>query len=121
MNNIRGLSIAAVAVVALILLGTQFYVSVPAGHASVATLFGDVRPEPYEQGLHIPVNPLYDWHRYDVRQKSHKETANVPSQDQLQTSVEVSVQYRLVQADAPRILQETDMAASTSRPAVLGA
>ena len=106
----RILSIVIATIVVLLLLGSRLYVSVPAGHASVATLFGDVRPEPYEQGLHVPVNPLYDWHRYDVRQKSHKETANVPSQDQLQTSVEVSVQYRLVQADTPRILQGTGTA-----------
>ena len=103
-------SIVIATIVVLLLLGSRLYVSVPAGHASVATLFGDVRPEPYEQGLHVPVNPLYDWHLYDVRQKSYKETANVPSQDQLQTSVEVSVQYRLVQADTPRILQGTGTA-----------
>ena len=111
MPNPRILSIVAVAVLLLLVLGSRLYVSVPAGHAAVATLFGDVRSEPYAQGLHLPVNPLYDWHRYDVRQKTHKETANVPSQDQLQTSVEVSVQYRLVQSDTPRILQETGTAA----------
>jgi regulator of protease activity HflC (stomatin/prohibitin superfamily) len=44
---------------------------------------------------------------YDVRQKTHLEKANVPSQDQLQTKVDVSVQYRLLRQDAPRILQET--------------
>ena len=111
MPSPRILSIVAVTALVLLVLGLRIYVSVPAGHAAVATLFGDVRPEPYDQGLHLPVNPLYDWHRYDVRQKTHKETANVPSQDQLQTSVEVSVQYRLVQADTPRILQETGTAA----------
>ena len=37
------------------------------GMVAVATLFGSVKPEPYEAGLHIPVNPLYDWHLYDVR------------------------------------------------------
>ena len=73
MPSPRILSIVAATVLVLLVLGLRIYVSVPAGHAAVATLFGDVRPEPYEQGLHLPVNPLYDWHRYDVRQKTHKE------------------------------------------------
>jgi len=94
-----------IAVVAL--LGSRFFVSVPAGHVAVATLFGNVRDEPYEEGLHIPVNPLYEWTYYDIREKEHKETAGVPSQDQLTTTVDVSIKYRISGKDAPRILQET--------------
>ena len=77
------------------------YVKVPAGHVAVATLFGDIRPTPYEEGLHI-VNPLYEWHMYDGRQKSHLETAQVPSQDQLQTKIDVSVQYRIIKSRVAR-------------------
>ncbi|MBN2857853.1 MAG: prohibitin family protein, partial [Candidatus Delongbacteria bacterium] len=58
-------------------------------------------------GLHIPVNPLYKWHIYDVRQKTHLEQAQVPTQDQLQTSVDVSVQFRLVAEATPEILRST--------------
>lgn len=104
-------SLISIAVIALILLlvGSRFWVVVPPGHVAVATLFGDVKDEPYEEGLHI-VNPLLSWHFYDVRQKTHKETANVPSQDQLQTRVDVSVQYNLTRTMAPRILKETGRA-----------
>ena len=91
----------------LFLVSPRFYQSVPAGHVGVATLFGKVQSNSFTEGLHIPVNPLYEWHRFDVRQKTHSETSNVPSQDQLQTKIDVSVQYRLVSEDAPRILQET--------------
>ena len=42
-----------------------------------------------------------------MRQKTHSETSSVPSQDQLQTKIDVSVQYRLISSDTPRILQET--------------
>ncbi|MCB1741449.1 MAG: prohibitin family protein [Gammaproteobacteria bacterium] len=106
------LSLVVVIVVLIVLLafGTRLYQVVPPGHVAVATLFGDVRPTPYEEGLHVPVNPLYDWYMFDVREKSHKETANVPSQDQLQTQVDVSVQYRLRREDAPRVLKETGTA-----------
>jgi regulator of protease activity HflC (stomatin/prohibitin superfamily) len=95
------------AVFVLFLIGPRFLQSVPAGHVAVATLFGEVQPKHFREGLHIPVNPLYEWYEFDVRQKTHSETSNVPSQDQLQTKIDVSVQYRLVAADTPRILKET--------------
>ena len=108
MNQIpKPVIIAVAAVILFSFIGRNFYQSVPAGHVAVATLFGSVKPDPYEAGLHIPVNPLYDWHFYDVRQKTHLEQASVPSQDQLQTKIDVSVQYSLIRKDAPRILKET--------------
>ena len=96
-----------VGVFLVFLISPRFYQSVPAGHVAVATLFGEVKPIHFTEGLHIPVNPLYQWHFYDVRQKTHSETSNVPSQDQLQTKIDVSVQYRLVGHQAPSILKET--------------
>ena len=95
------------AVFVLFLVSPRFYQSVPAGHVGVATLFGEVQSKHFPEGLHIPVNPLYQWHLYDVRQKTHSETSNVPSQDQLQTKIDVSVQYRLVASQTPSILKET--------------
>ncbi|MEE9254379.1 MAG: prohibitin family protein [Pseudomonadales bacterium] len=116
MNKLSTPLIAGIVIVLLVILfGSQLWISVPPGHVAVATLFGDIRPEPYEEGLHAPVNPLYDWYYYDARDKTHMEQANVPSQDQLQTSVEVSVQYRLVRADAPKILKETGSAEDVIR------
>lgn len=91
----------------VLIVGSRFFVSVPAGHVAVATLFGDVRDEPYAEGLHIPVNPLYEFTFYDIREKELKETAGVPSQDQLTTTVDVSIKFRINGADAPRMLQET--------------
>lgn len=96
-----------VAVVVAVVVWEFFTKSVPPGHVAVASLFGEVTDESYAEGLHIPVNPLLKWHDYDVRMKTHFETANVPSQDQLQTQLEVSVQYRLIGAQAPLILQNT--------------
>ena len=95
--------------------GSSLYQQVPAGYVGVATLFGEVQSDPYEEGLHIPVNPFYEWFLYDVRQKSHLEEANVPSQDQLQTKIQVSVQFRLMNESAPMILQETGQAQDVLR------
>ena len=104
-----------IVLIVFIWFGSSLYQKVPAGYVSVATLFGEVQKEPYEEGLHIPVNPFYDWYFYDVRQKSHLEEANVPSQDQLQTKIQVSVQYQLMNESAPKILQETGAAKDVLR------
>ncbi|MGH0037261.1 MAG: prohibitin family protein [Myxococcota bacterium] len=97
---------AGVVVLVLIMFGGRIFHIVEPGHVHVATLFGGVVDRPFEEGLHI-VNPLYNWYDYDVRQKTHKETALVPTQDQLQTKVEVSVQYRLLRDNVSDILQNT--------------
>lgn len=102
--------IIGVLLVLMFWFGSSMYQKVPAGYVGVATLFGEVKKEPFEEGLHVPVNPFYEWYFYDVRQKSHLEEANVPSQDQLQTKIQVSVQFRLQGENAPRILQETGQA-----------
>ncbi|MCB1045018.1 MAG: prohibitin family protein [Acidobacteria bacterium] len=90
-----------------ILFFNKLYKTIPAGHVGVVTLFGKVKSESYAEGLHIPVNPLYKWYLYDARQKTHMETAAVPTQDQLQTKVDVSVQYHIDGNLAPKILKET--------------
>ena len=99
----------------LILVGMNFYKTIPPGRGGVATLFGNVQSQVYSQGLHIPVNPLYRWVLFDARQQTHAETANVPSQDQLQTRLDVSVQYRIDGAMAPSILQDTGDAVAAVR------
>ncbi len=99
----------------LILVGMNFYKTIPPGRVGVATLFGNVQSQVYGQGLHIPVNPLYRWVVFDARQQTHAETANVPSQDQLQTRLDVSVQYRIDGSMAPSILQDTGDAVAAVR------
>lgn len=99
-----------VIVVVLVAIAMNFYKTIPPGHVGVAALFGKVKQQEYPQGLHIPVNPLYRWSLYDARQQTHLETANVPSQDQLQTKLDVSVQYRIIGSMAPAILEETGTA-----------
>jgi len=101
---IIGLVIFAVIAVPI---STRFFKSVPAGHVAVATLFGKIQDEPYNEGLHILMNPFLKFHQYDARQATHSETVQVPSQDQLQTTIEVSIQYRLNRDLAPLMLRNT--------------
>lgn len=108
--------VAIVAIVVVSSLVWFFFVkTVPPGRVGVATLFGNVIEEGFTQGIHVPVNPLYGWTMFDAREKTHLETANVPSQDQLQTRLDVSVQYRIDGSMAPSILEETGDAESAVR------
>ncbi len=106
-NPLARLIPIAIGLVILLVIAANCYMSVPAGHVAVATLFGEVQEKPYKEGLHFPVNPLLEFHLYDARQKSHFETAQVPSQDQLQTKIDVSVQYRIKASQVANILKET--------------
>ena len=114
-NAQKNLVITVVGVLLLVIVGMQFVKTIPEGQVGVATLFGNVQPDGYGQGLHIPVNPLYRWTIFDARQKTHLESANVPSQDQLQTRLDVSVQYRIDSTMAPDILEQTGNPAATVR------
>ena len=97
----------AVAVgLAIFLFVLSMIVTVPPGHTGVAVLFGEVKSEARSPGMHFE-NPLYDWKYYDCRQKTHKETMKVPSQDQLLTKMDVSVQYKIESEQTPNILSDT--------------
>ena len=80
--------------------------TVPAGHVKVATMFGKVQDSTYKEGIHF-VNPLLDFTDFDLRQKTHKESAGIPSEDKLITIMDVSIQYRTVGSLTPDILRNT--------------
>ena len=111
--DLNGVSWKPVAIVVILLffvfVGLNSIKTIPVGHVGVATLFGKTVKKPYEPGFYV-VNPLFNWTLFDVRQKSHKEAAQVPTQDQLQTSVDVSIQYSIISSMAPEILDTTGSA-----------
>ena len=100
------LTILITIVVVVFLFGTRFYVSIPAGHVGVATLFGEVQSNPFKAGLHFPINPLYQFTNYDIRERKYDIEGKVPSQDQLTTEINVTIKYRINSKDAPQILKE---------------
>ena len=114
-NPYKSLVVTTVSVLAVVTILINIYKTVPVGHVGVATLFGKAQAAGYPEGLHIPVNPLYKWTMFDARKKTHLETANVPSQDQLQTKLEVSVQYRIDGQMASKILVATGTAEAAVR------
>jgi regulator of protease activity HflC (stomatin/prohibitin superfamily) len=83
------------------------YTTVKAGHNKVATLFGEVQPEPLKEGFHF-VNPLYNFVSFDIRQLTYTwEKVQVPSQDKLKTSMDLSVTFHLDGTRTAKILQNT--------------
>ena len=107
----RGLAKSLLVPAVIVFLALFCVQQVPAGHVKVATLFGKVQDNVYTEGLHFPVNPLYAWNEYDVRQKTLKfDKMGVPSQDQLISHFDVSLQYRLIGANTPEIKKNTGTA-----------
>lgn len=96
-----------ISAIILLTLAVNSYTTVEAGHNKVATLFGKVQPEPYTEGLHI-VNPLLNFIDFDLKQQTYTwEKVQVPSQDKLKTSMDISVTFRLDGENTPTILQNT--------------
>ena len=89
------------------MFGQRFFHSVPAGHVGVAVLFGEVQPDPYPEGLNL-VNPFLTWVDMDVRQDSFQiKQLEMPTRDQLLSKVDLSIQWRLDQSQAPFIYRDT--------------
>lgn len=94
-------------------------VQIEAGEAGVKVLFGKVQPMVLGSGLHF-INPLMEVKTVDVRTQNytmsgvHDEGAQagddairVLTSDGLEVTIDLTVLYRVVGAEAPRLLQET--------------
>ena len=93
--------------IATVVLAMNSYTTVSAGHVKVSSLFGKVQDMPLSEGLHFPINPLLSFKEIDGRQKTHKEQAGIPSEDKLITTIDVSVQYRIIKASSPDMVRNT--------------
>lgn len=98
---------------------TACIVQIDAGQAGVKVLFGKVQNEVLFSGLHF-INPLLDIQKVDVRtenytmsgvhdegDKAGDDAIKVLTADGLEVTIDLTVLYRVVASDAPRLLQET--------------
>ncbi|MDE3247661.1 MAG: prohibitin family protein [Bacteroidota bacterium] len=105
----------------IILLGvlTACIVQIEAGQAGVQKLFGRVQKEVLNSGLHF-INPLVDVIKLDVKTQNYTmsgvsdeghrtgdDAIRVLTSDGLEVTIDLSVLYRVVPNDAPRLLAET--------------
>lgn len=98
-------SFVATVLAALALVGWTIISSitvVPAGHVGVAVVFGEVLDTPLYEGLRYH-RPWADVLTMSIRMQEIKEAADVPSSDQLNVSLDVSMQYNLNPEMAPQV------------------
>lgn len=104
-----------------ILLGisTACIKQIDAGEIGVKKLFGSIQPEVLPSGLHF-VNPLLDITRLDIKtqnytmsgvndegHKSGDDAIRVLTSDGLEVTIDLTVLYKIISADAPKLLRET--------------
>jgi regulator of protease activity HflC (stomatin/prohibitin superfamily) len=107
--------------VIIILLGilTSCVIQIGAGEIGVQKLFGKIQNNVLSSGLHF-INPLFEVERLDIKTKNytmsgvHDEGAQsgddairVLTADGLEVTIDLSVLYRVVPGDAPKLLQLT--------------
>ncbi len=107
--------------VGFIILGIVLscFVQIDAGQVGVKKLFGKVQTDVLNSGLNF-VNPLVNVERLDVRtqnytmsgvnnegQKSGDDAIKVLTADGLEVTIDLTVLYRVVPADAPKLIRET--------------
>lgn len=104
--TMAGVFLALFFVAALIVTPMTFEM-VDKGTVKVGYRFG-AYTETIKQGMHFPVDPRVSWHTVDVMQKTAKmEDVSLPSQDQLTSTVDVSIQYRAIATAGDIILSGT--------------
>jgi regulator of protease activity HflC (stomatin/prohibitin superfamily) len=105
----------------LMVLGvfTSCIIQVDAGQVGVKKLFGKVQDDVLGSGLHF-INPLMDVVKLDIKTQNytmsgiqdegHKtgdDAIRVLTSDGLEVTIDLSVLYRVVPADAPKLLSQT--------------
>ncbi len=107
--------------IVILLLGVfvSCIVQVEAGEVGVQKLFGKIQPAVLNSGLHF-IDPLVDVIKMDVKtqnytmsgiqddgRKKGEDAIRVLTGDGLEVTIDLSVLYRVVPTDAPRLLAET--------------
>lgn len=104
----------------VILLGvfSSMFKQIDAGKVGVKSLYGSVQPDVLESGLHI-INPLLEVTDFDIQTQNytmsavHNEGAQagddairVLSNDGLEVVIDLTVLYRIIPTDAPKIFKQ---------------
>ena len=92
---------------------------IDAGEVGVKVLFGSIQNEVMGSGLHF-INPLLDVKKLDIKTQNYTMTGvndegnqsaddaiRVLTSDGLEVTIDLTVLYRVISTDAPRLLRET--------------
>jgi regulator of protease activity HflC (stomatin/prohibitin superfamily) len=110
---------ALAAILILIGIVTACVVQIDAGHVGVQKLFGNVQNKVLHSGLHF-INPLVDVIELDTKTQNYTmsglhdegtqqgdDAIRVLSADGLEVTIDLTVLYRLIPDESPRLLRET--------------
>jgi len=110
------LRMTGIILIALALFSSMFK-QIDAGKVGVKSLYGSVEPDVLESGLHL-INPLLDVTDFDVQTQNYTMSAvhgegaqegddaiRVLSNDGLEVVIDLTVLYRVIPGDAPKIFK----------------
>ena len=96
-------------------------VQIDAGEIGIKVLFGSVKNDVLSSGLHL-VNPLYEIKKVDVKTQNYTmsgvhdegnqlgdDAIRVLTSDGLEVTIDLTVLYRVVADDAPKLFQQTGL------------
>jgi regulator of protease activity HflC (stomatin/prohibitin superfamily) len=108
-------------IVILVGLLTACIIQIEAGHVGVKKLFGNVQNDVLGSGLHF-INPLLDIEEMDIRTQNYTmsgiqderakgsdDAIHVLTSDGLEVTIDLTVLYKLLPSDAPKIVRETGL------------
>lgn len=100
---------------------TACVIQIGAGQVGVQKLFGKVQDETLSSGLHF-INPLVDVEKMDIKTQNYTmsgvhnegdvvgdDAIRVLSADGLEVTIDLTVLYKVVAVDAPKIVRETGL------------
>jgi regulator of protease activity HflC (stomatin/prohibitin superfamily) len=98
---------------------TSCFVQINAGNIGIKSLFGNIQKDVLTSGLHF-VNPLYNINKLDVKTQNYTmsgvhdegdkqgdDAIRVLTSDGLEVTIDLTVLYKVVPGDAPKLLRET--------------
>jgi regulator of protease activity HflC (stomatin/prohibitin superfamily) len=98
---------------------TSCFVQINAGNIGIKSLFGNIQKDVLGSGLHF-VNPLYNINKLDVKTQNYTmsgvhdegdrqgdDAIRVLTSDGLEVTIDLTVLYKVVPGDAPKLLRET--------------
>ena len=120
-ERFTGLSRIVALVFILVGLSTSCFKQIDAGQVGVKSLFGKIEDDVLTSGLNI-INPLVEVKDIDIKtqnytmsgihdegQKSGDDAIRVLTADGLEVTIDLTVLYRVVTSEAPRLLRETGL------------
>ena len=114
-KTIRGIAIAVMIIGVLV----KCVVQIGAGQIGVKSLFGKVQNDVLQSGLHF-VNPLVEVKMLDIKTQNYTmsgvhdegnqtgdDAIRVLTSDGLEVTIDLTVLYKLIPSEAPRLIRET--------------